>query len=49
MTADEARELELLPALPGGMGAVPWVPLQQLPQNDLFKPALEAEKDGNNE
>jgi HK97 family phage portal protein len=49
MTADEARESELLPALPGGMGAVPWVPLQQLPQNDLFKPALEAEKDGNDE
>lgn len=49
MTADEARALELLPALPDGMGAVPWVPLQQMPQTDLFNPALAAEKDGNNE
>jgi len=33
-TADEVRREEGLPPLPDGLGAVPWIPLAQAPQED---------------
>ena len=44
VTADEARMAEGMPPLPDGIGAVPWVPLQQLPQSHVVDPAI-SEKD----